>query len=288
MDYYETLGVSKTASAKEIKSAYRKKALEWHPDRNKAKEAESRFKEINQAYEVLSDQEKRKVYDQFGHEAFTKGGYGRRAPGGGGDARSYQQGPFTYTYTTSGGSPFEGVDFGGFSDPFDIFEQFFGGGAGRASRQKPLYQIELSFDEAVHGIKKKVNVDGKQKEIKIPAGVDDGNRIRFSDFDLVISVTPDKQWERHGQDVYTQVELPLTTAILGGTINVPTIDGKKVTLKIREGTQPGARMRLAGKGVPYLNTLKRGDLYIVFRVTMPEHLTRRQKELIHEFEKEGR
>src|SRR3989338_4418926 len=118
-DYYEMLGVSKNSSDQEIKAAYRKQALKWHPDRNKSPEANAKFKEINKAFEVLSDPKKKEVYDQYGEEAFARGGYG----GAGG--QSYQQSPFTYTYSSSGGNPFEGVDFGGFSDPFEIFEQFF-------------------------------------------------------------------------------------------------------------------------------------------------------------------
>ncbi len=281
MDYYETLGVSKNATKQEVKSAYRRQALKWHPDKNKEAGAEARFKEINAAYEVLSDPDKRGNYDKFGHEAFVRGG-GGAARGG----QSAGQGPFTYTYSTSGGNPFEGVDFGGFSDPFDIFEQFFGGGGAR-QRQKPLYQIQLSFDEAVHGVSKKVNIEGKQKDIKIPAGVDEGMRIRFGDFDVIVTLQKDKTFRRQGQDVYVELDIPFSTAILGGTTDVPTLDKKSVKLKIKPGTKPGTMMRLQGKGIAYPQSNRKGDQYIVFNLKIPEHLSRRQKELLEEFERES-
>lgn len=287
-DYYEVLSVSKNASLKDIKSSYRKLALKWHPDKNKSEGAAAKFKEINQAYEVLSDPKKKETYDRFGHEAFSRHGFGRA----GGTGGAYQSGPFTYTYTTSGGgasgSPFEGFDFGGFSDPFEIFEQFFGFGSARARPQKPIYQIEIDFKDAVHGITKQVNVDGKQKKIKIPAGVSDGTRIRFAEFDLAISVRPDKTFQREGQDLIVKVPLSLTKAILGGVISVPTIDNEKLKLKVKPGTQHGSMLRLQGKGVPYPRTSRRGNQYVVFTVELPSKLTRRQKELLEEFEKEGK
>lgn len=283
-DYYETLGVSKNATKQEVKSAYRRQALKWHPDKNKEAHAEAKFKEINAAYEVLSDPDKRSAYDKYGHEAFTKGGAGRGTPGPAG--QTYQQGPFTYSYSTSGGNPFEGADFGGFSDPFDIFEQFFGGGASR-QRQKSLYQIQLSFDEAVLGVSKKVSIGGQEKDIKIPAGVDEGMRIRFADFDVVVTVRPDKTFRRERQDIYVEVDLPFSTAILGGTTEVPTIDKKKVKIKIKPGTKPGSMMRLGGKGIPYPQTNRKGDLYIVFNLKIPQSISRRQKELLEEFERES-
>ena len=131
-DYYDILGVSKNVSGQEIKQAYRKLALQWHPDRNKSAEATEKFKEINQAYEILSNKEKKATYDQFGHTAFAPGGgFGGFGDQGPFAAQSYKQGPFTYTYTTSGG------DFGGFSDPFEIFEQFFGGGFSFSAKNRP-------------------------------------------------------------------------------------------------------------------------------------------------------
>jgi DnaJ-class molecular chaperone len=186
-DYYDILGVSKNASKDEIRKAYRKKALEWHPDRNKSTNANDKFKEINEAYEVLSNPRKKQTYDQFGHAAFDPR-YGAGAgPGGfaggpfaGGQTRTYKQGPFTYTYTTYGTGP--GLDFGGFTDPFEIFEQFFGGGFAAGRRQaKPRYGLSLTFMEAAKGCEKEIETEGKKRTIKVPAGVDDGSRIRFQD-----------------------------------------------------------------------------------------------------------
>lgn len=283
--YYDVLGVSKNASQSEIKSAYRKLALQWHPDRNKSSDAEKKFKEINQAYEVLTDTKKKEIYDQVGHDAFTsRSGFG----GAGGPQGGYSSGPFTYTYTSSGGSPFEGFESAGFSDPFDIFEQFFGFGSshGSKTKRKPTYQINISFADAVHGVTKEVEIEGKQKKIKIPAGVDDGNRIRFSDFDLYISVQQDSKFKRQGQDVISEIQIPISKAILGGDINVETVDGNMVKVKIKQGTQPGSMLRLREKGIVYPNSHKRGDHYIVFKVAIPDKLTQRQKKLLEEFERE--
>jgi len=288
VDYYELLGVSKNATLEEIKAAYRKQALKWHPDRNKSPEAPEKFKQINQAFEVLSDPKKREIYDQYGAEAFTHGGFGR--PGAGPYTYTYKSGPFTYTYTSSEGSagfPFEGFDFGGFSDPFEIFEQFFGfeSPIGRRRPRRPVYQIQISFAEAVHGVTKEVEIDGKRKTIKIPAGVDDGSRIRFSDFDLSVSVIPDKRFKREGQDIYLEVPISLTTAILGGIISVPTID-KEVKIKVRPGTQPDTILRLRGQGVPYPHSSRRGDQYVIFKVKIPERVSPRGRRLLEELENE--
>ena len=285
-DYYDVLGVSRNASLEEIKKAYRKLALEWHPDRNKSPQAEERFKEINEAYEVLSDPEKRAAYDQFGHAAFTPGGMGGFEGFPGGFTRTYKKGPFTYTYTTFGSSPFEGFgfDFEGFSDPFEIFEQFFGGSPFRETRQIPRYGLTLSFLEAAKGCEKEIIIDGKKRKIRIPPGVEDGTRIKFSDFYVTIDVKPDKIFRREGDDVFVNQEISLGTAILGGVIEVPTIDGP-VKLKIRPGTQPGTLVRLRGRGIKHLHSYGRGDQYVRLLVKIPEKLTPRQKELIKEFEK---
>lgn len=286
-DYYDILGVSKSASGQEIKQAYRKQALQWHPDRNKSSEAEQRFKEINEAYEILSDPDKKAAFDQFGHAAFEQGGMG--AGGFGGGTRTYQQGPFTYTYTTTGGGP-EGFDFdfGGFSDPFEIFEQFFGGASpfGSRGRQIPRYGLTITFDEAVHGVEKTVEIEGKRRIIKIPPGVEDGSRIKFPDFYVTLDVKPDKVFKREGDDIITSVTLPLITAILGGVVEVPTID-ETVKLKIRPGTQPGTLMRLQSRGVKHLHSSGRGDQYIRLQVQIPDKLSRHQRDLLEEFERES-
>lgn len=286
-NYYEVLGVSKTATKAEIKSAYRKLALKWHPDKNKDAGAETKFKEINNAYEVLSDEKKRATYDQLGHDMYTRtggkaGGYG----GAGGPGGAYQSGPFTWTYTSGQGSnPFDGADFSGFSDPFDIFESFFGGGFGQQQKRKPAYQLNLTFDEAIAGVEKNIDVEGKKRKIKVPAGVDSGMRIRFDDFDLHLSVAQSSQFKRDGQDVYVTIDLPFTKAILGAQIEVPTLDKKPIKIKVIAGTKHGSMLRLQGKGIPYPQSNRKGDQYIVFNVTYPSKLSSSQKKLLEEFDK---
>lgn len=281
-DYYEVLGVSKNATDKEIKTAYRKQALKWHPDRNKSPGADKKFKEINKAFEVLSDPKKKEVFDQYGSDAFEKGGYG----GG------RQQGPFTYTYTSSGGqgSPFEGFDFGGFSDPFELFEQFFGfqspfsrGGSRRQARQ--MYEITLTFEEAVNGTKKETVIKGESKTIKIPAGVDSGMVIRFSDFDLQVKVRSHSDFKRQGQDIYLEKEISYPLAVLGGTVDVATVDDP-VRLRVRPGTQSGTTVRLGGRGVVYPNSNRHGDQYIVFKVKVPDRVSSKAKKILEELQKE--
>ena len=297
-DYYEILGVSKSASDAELKAAYRKKALEWHPDRhqNDKKTAESKFKEVNEAYEVLSDTQKKAAYDQYGHAAFQQGGFGNAAgPSGGG---AYRQGPFSYSYSTSGGQgfsaqggPASGWDFSdfGFSDPFDIFEQFFGGGGspfgGRRQAQKQVYALNIDFMDAVKGATKEVELEGKRKTIKIPAGVDDGMRIRFDDFDIMVKVKGDNKFRRENNDIYIDVSLPFADAALGTIIEVPTVD-EEVKLKIKPGTQPGTLIRLQGKGVPDVRGGRRGDQYVRLVISVPTHLNRKQKELLEELRQE--
>ncbi len=291
-DYYDVLGISRNASEEEIKRAYRKLALEWHPDRNKSPEAEKKFKEINEAYEVLSDPEKRSAYDQFGHAAFEPGGMGAGGFSGGpfgeGYTRTYRQGPFTFTYTTFGReSPFEGFGFD-FSDPFEIFEQFFGTSSPFGKRQKiPRYGLTLDFMEAAKGCEKEIMVGGRRRKIKIPAGVDDGSRINFGDFYVTINVSPHPIFKRDGSDVYVDVLVPFTLAILGGMVEVPTIDGN-LKLRIRPGTQPGTLVRLRGRGIKHLRGSGRGDQYVRLIVTLPEKLTEEQKELLKKFDQISR
>lgn len=292
-DYYDILGVSKSASLDEIKKAYRKLALEWHPDRNKKPEASEKFKEINEAYAVLSNSEKRSAYDQFGHSAFAPG-MGGRAAGQGPFGGAYRQGPFSYTYYTSGdgrsGSPFGGFE--DFIDPFEIFEQFFGGGFGRSQsrHRREAYQITIDFMDAMKGVTKEVHLPRGQagegsvrKTIKIPAGVDTGSRIRFDDFDIVIEVRPDKHHKREGDDLIIEHEIPYSVAALGGTIDVPTIDGD-VKLRIQPGTQPGTLIRLRGKGAPHVRGGGRGDEYVRIGLRIPTHLSKRQRELLQELD----
>jgi len=285
-DYYDVLGVSKKSTAAEIKAAYRKQALKWHPDRNKSSEASAKFKEVNKAFEVLSDPKKKEMYDQYGEAAFNRGG-----PGAGGGATGGYGSPFTYTYTSSGGgSPFEGVDFEGFSDPFEIFEQFFGfqspfSGSRRRQVRREIFEITLTFDEAVHGVKKETVIKGDRKTIKIPAGVDNGTQIRFSDFDLQVRVRSHAFFKREGQDILYEKEISYPLAVLGGIVEVPTIDDP-IKLKIRSGTKSGTTVRLRGQGVPYPNSSRRGDQYVIYRIDIPDRVSSRGKKLLEEFEKE--
>ncbi|MBI5449222.1 DnaJ domain-containing protein [Candidatus Gottesmanbacteria bacterium] len=289
-DYYEILGVSKSASAEEIKRAYRKLALEWHPDRNKKPEANEKFKEINEAYAVLADIKKKQTYDQFGHAAFQPGAGGGQTgqgPFGG-------QGPYTYSWSSSGGaSPFGG-DFGGV-DPFEIFEQFFGGGfssRGASRRRREVYRLTIDFMDAAHGATREIHVprggagEGSvRKTIKIPAGVDTGSRIRFDDFDIEVEVRPDRQFKREGDDIIIDKEITFVQAALGAVVDVPTIDGE-LKIRIQSGTQPGTLVRLRGKGVPHVRGSGRGDEYVRVNIHVPSHLSRRQRELLEELDQE--
>lgn len=276
-DYYDILGVGKNATADEIKKAYRKLALQYHPDRNKTKEGEEKFKEVTKAYEVLGNAEKRKTYDQYGAAAF-EGGAGQGPFGGQGG----QYGPFTYTYNSNG----QGFDFGGFSDPFDIFEQFFGGGGFGAQRpRRPVYSLTISFDEAVHGVDKEVTINSKKQKIKIPAGVDRGSRIRFDEYDVVIDVIPDKKFGREGYDIITEEAISFPQAALGTEVAVKTVDGD-VKIRVPAGTQPGTLIRLSGRGVPRLRGGGKGDHYVKVKVTVPKRLSSQQKQLLEDLLKE--
>jgi molecular chaperone DnaJ len=298
-DYYQILGVSKNASADEIKKAYRKLALQHHPDRNKSKDAADKFKEVNKAYEVLSDSQKKQAYDQFGHAAFESGaaGGGQGPFGGagggpfggfGGESRGGQYGPFTYTYnTSSGGDNGAGFDFGGFSDPFEIFEQFFGGGTPFGTRQRrPTYSLSIDFIEAVRGVEKKVTIDGKTQTIKIPAGVDDGSRIRFGNYDVVLDVRQNPNFRREGANIVSEKEITFPQAALGDTVGVETIDGE-VKLRVPSGTQPNTIIRLRQRGVPLVRGNGRGDHYVQIKVVVPKNLSRHQKDLLEQFQKEN-
>ncbi|ANT60597.1 molecular chaperone DnaJ [Salipiger sp. CCB-MM3] len=355
-DYYELLGVAKGASADEIKKGYRKKAKELHPDRNADNpDAEAQFKEVNEAYEVLKDADKKAAYDRFGHAAFEGGMGGSGRPGGGGFG---QQGDFASA----------------FSDVFDdLFGDFMGGGRGggggrtRAARGADLrYNLRVTLEEAYGGLQKTINVPtsvqcgechgsgaeggaepvtcptcsgmGKvratqgfftvertcptcsglgqiiknpcnacggqgrvQKErslsVNIPAGVETGTRIRLAgegeagmrggppgDLYIFIEVKKHEIFERESTELHCRVPVSMTTAALGGDIEVPTIDGGRSRVKIPAGSQSGRQMRLRGKGMPSLRGGGTGDMFIELAVETPVNLTSRQKELLREFE----
>lgn len=352
-DYYETLGVQRDAGAADFKSAYRRLAKEYHPDRNPDDDAaEAKFKDISEAYEVLSDEQKRAAYDRMGHAAFQQGAQGG-APGGG--------------------------DFGfgsSFADVFDdLFGEFMGGrrggGQGNARGSDLRYNMEISLEDAFHGRQTEIRVPttvtcqpcsgsgardaskpsvcptcqgmGKvrsqsgfftvertcptcqgaghvisdpcpscggagrnQKDktlsVNIPEGVEDGTRIRLSgegeaglrggpagDLYIFLSVAPHRLFQRDGQHLYCRVPIPMTTAALGGNIEVPTLDGARARVTIPAGAQTGRQFRLKGKGMPPLKNRGggTGDLYIQATVETPVNLTQIQKDLLDEFAKEG-
>ncbi|MDP2633006.1 MAG: DnaJ C-terminal domain-containing protein [Candidatus Curtissbacteria bacterium] len=274
-DYYEVLGVSKNAGADELKKAYRTQARKYHPDVNKEAGAEDRFKEINEAYQVLSDPQKKGAYDQYGHSAFEPGAGGFGGSGGAGPGGGFR----TYTWANQGDA-----DFGGFSDPFDIFEAFFGGQSpfGRQARL-PRYAIKLDFMEAVHGVQKEIEIEGKRQKIKIPAGVDDDSEIRFQNFIIVCQVSTHNKFKRRGMDIITEHEITFAQAALGTVANIETVDGN-VQIRIPAGTQPGTQIRLRGKGVKRPSGHGQGDHYVIIRLEVPTKLNKHQKELLEELE----
>jgi len=309
-DYYRTLGVSKNASEKEIRRAFRKLARQYHPDVNPGDaRAEERFKEINEAYEVLSDPEKRRKYDQLGadwaHWQQTGGHPGdfdwsswtTSAPGG--------QGQRVYVRY---GTPDDLGDLFGGASPFsDFFTQIFGGMGGdgaasgfeyrvRSQRGQDYEQeVEISLREAYQGTTRILQKDGRRLEVKIPPGARTGTRVRMSgeggpgtaggpagDLYLRVRVAPDPQFERKGDDLYITIPVDLYTAVLGGQVQVPTLGGS-VMLTIPPGTQNGHTFRLRGKGMPRLRQPEQhGDLYVKVDVRLPTQLTPRQRELFEE------
>jgi DnaJ-class molecular chaperone len=280
-DYYEVLGVDKKASSSEIKSAYRKMALKYHPDKNKASDAEEKFKEINESYQVLSDAEKKKAYDQFGHAAFDPAsGMGSNPFSG-----ASRQGPFNWSYSSSGDgqNPFGNMDF---NDPFEIFESFFGGGFSRQGggfKPRQRYSLRIDFMEAVEGVEKEVEINGKKHVIKVPAGANDGTRIRFDEFDISLEVGTHQQFKRDGYDVFIDQDISFAMASLGGKVDVPTLSGE-LKLKVRPGTQSHTLVRLRGEGVKHLRGRGKGDLYVRLIVKVPEKLSKADKNLIEQLE----
>ena len=291
-DYYEILGVGKNASDDEIKKAYRKLAVKYHPDRNPGdKEAEAKFKEINEAHEVLSDKQKRARYDQFGHAGV--GGASGGAYGGFGGGNPFSGGNFNFN-----GQTFN-FDFGGGGAFDDILGSLFGfGNAGaRRPRRGADYQtnVTLTFEEAIFGTTKSVTVDGTELKVKIPAGIDDGMSIRLrgkggaapeggepGDLYVRVRVKPHKSLTREGAIILSEHKIDMVDAALGCEIDVETVDGT-VTMKVPAGTQSGTPFKLSGHGVPFRADGDRGPHIVTVIVETPRNLSRKQKELLEEF-----
>ncbi|QPC43402.1 molecular chaperone DnaJ [Kaustia mangrovi] len=361
-DYYDILGVSRGADDKEIKSAYRKFAKKYHPDANPGDtEAEQKFKELSEAYEVLKDPQKRAAYDQFGHAAFEGGmgagaggpGFGRGGgPGFGPDFTSSMSDIFEDLFgefmggarrRPQGGGTSRGADLR-YNMEIDLADAFTGktaqirvptsvaceacsgsgakpgtapkmcptcGGAGRVRATQGFFTVERTCP-VCHGAGE-TNTDPCEScggsgrvtrertlSVNIPAGVEDGTRIRLAgegeaglrggpsgDLYIFLSIRPHEFFQRDGADLFCSVPVSFTTAALGGEIEVPTLDGKRARVKVPEGTQSGKQFRLRGKGMPVLRSNHRGDLYIQVMAETPVHLSRRQKELLREFEQES-
>jgi curved DNA-binding protein len=316
-DYYQTLGVAKTASDKELKQAYRKLARKHHPDVNPGdKSAEARFKEINEAYEVLGDPEKRKKYDELGanwrmyEQAQQQGqGFPGGSPfGGPGGAWNINMGGPGGGYRTM--TEEEMHDLFGNEDPFsDFFKTFFGGGGatregGRARQGRTPrtqkgrdieHEVELTLEEAYHGATRRISIKqgghARSVDVRIPVGVKDGSRVRAAgegesganggasgDLYLRVRIKPHPVFERKGTDLHAKVAVPVTTAVLGGEAQVPTITGS-VRLKIPETTQSGQVFRLKGHGMPSVGKPDdRGDLYATVEIQLPRSLTKEQRQ----------
>lgn len=316
-DYYDVLGVNRGADEREIKRAYRKLAKKYHPDINPGdKEAEQKFKELTEAYNVLSDSEKKKLYDQFGFAAFEEGygrernhsGAGSYSTGGFGNGGAYQEFHFTHGDMDDMGDIFD-----------DIFEKFFHGGTGggfHSQRSRGFgsgsfkqdgadahADITISFDDAVSGCEKVLQVqeeNGRVSSLKvrIPAGIDEGQNVRLKgqgapgvgggnhgDLMLKVHILPKPGYERKGNDVYVTVNIPYATAVLGGEVTVPTLTGK-VVCKIAPGTQPGSKIRLKGKGIPAMkNPSHKGDEYIVVQIEVPKTLTSEERQKLMDYDR---
>jgi curved DNA-binding protein len=302
-DFYQVLGVDRKASQKEIQAAYRRLARKYHPDVTGGDEAaEDRFKSVNEAHEVLSDETKRAAYDKWGDQwehaeqleqmQRQQGGFHFR-PGGG--AREFQFGD-------AGGAGFDDLG-GGFGS---VFDRLFRGGeaAGPRRGQDMEHRVPVSLAEAFQGTTRRIQVQagdgaqasGRQLEVTIPAGVETGSKIRLrgkggrgsgggpqGDIVLTVEVAEDPRFERKGSALHTDVAVPLTTAVLGGEVEVATMNGS-VMLRVPETTQNGRVFRLGGKGMPVLNSDRRGDLFAKVRVVLPEQLNEEERELFRRLE----
>lgn len=288
-DYYEVLGVSKNASDDEIKKAYRKLAIKYHPDKNPGdKEAEAKFKEINEAHDVLSDKQKRARYDQFGHAGVGGAGGGNPFGGAGNPFGGFNGQTFNFEFGN-----------GGVFD--DILGNLFGFGAGaRRPRRGADYQVSVSltFEEAIFGTTKTVDNNGTTLKVKIPAGIDDGMSVRLrgkgglapeggtepGDLYVRVRVKPHKSLTREGIIILSEQTIDMADAALGCEIEVETVDGP-VVMKVPAGTQSGTPFKLSGHGVPFRADGDRGPHIVTVLVETPKNLSRKQKELLEEFKK---
>jgi DnaJ-class molecular chaperone len=303
-DYYEVLGVTRSADADEIKRAHRRLVRQYHPDVNKnSSAATERFKEIQEAYDVLSDPEKRKQYDQFGHA-------GPPPPGAGDAWEAFRRGPGgsrTRTWDSGGGVSVEDFDFG------DLFDQFFGGrgpagsphpGAGRTGSRATErgadieYPITLSFEDAARGrtLPLQIRRGGKVEsiEVKVPAGVNDGSRVRIKgkgdrgpggqhgDLYIIVHVQAHPFYRRDGLDVLLELPISLYEALLGTKVSVPTLDGP-VMLTVPAGTSSGAKLRIKGRGIE--RGSERGDQHVVIRIIVPRELDDEDRELVERLQR---
>ena len=314
-DYYKILGVNKSASAEEIKKTYRKLAMKYHPDQNKGnKEAEDKFKQVSEAYAVLSDEEKRKQYDMFGADGFQQrftqedifrgfdfsdvfqefgfGHFGGRKRGGGASI---------FDNLFSGAT--RGSGYRTKADRFNSFYGGFGGGTGAIKGQDIVSEMPVNLEDIVQTSQRTIsyNIGGKheQVKVKIPAGIADGKKLRLAGMGqpgseggapgnlyIKIKVLDHPLFKREGDDLDLNREIKFSDAALGTSIEVPTIDGKKLSLKIPAGSQSGSRLRLRGHGMPRMGGGGKGDAYVKVQVAVPTKLTKRQKELIEKFREE--
>jgi curved DNA-binding protein len=298
-DYYKVLGVERDATQETIKKTYRKLAMKYHPDQNRGnKQAEEKFKDINEAYEVLSDPKKRERYDQLGAS------YSQWQNQGGG------QGNFNWNDWVNSQQQQRGrgpsVDAGGFGDSFGGFSDFFSAifgsmpvGGRTTSRQQPRPQaieqkVQITLDEAYRGTQRQFLIGERKIEAKIPAGSVTGTKVRMagavpsssstnkSDLNLIIELLPDGRYSVQGSDLTTEVRMDLYTAVLGGAVTVSTLSGD-VRLTIPPGTQPGQKIRLAGRGLPKIKDSQTfGDLFVVIKVEIPKKLNDKQRQLFEE------
>lgn len=312
MDYYEVLGVAKTSTPEELKKAYRKLALKYHPDKNPGdKKAEEKFKQISEAYAVLSDKDKRQQYDTYGAEGFQQR-YSQEDIFRGADIGDILR-EFGINFGGGGGrTTFRSSRGGG--DPFgSFFQQGQGGpgGFGGFQQQGPppkgqdlSLELPINLEEVLHGVEKTISLGrgGKSDKVsvKIPAGIESGKKLRVTgkgnpsqfggpsgDLYLLITVRPHEQFTREGDDLTVDQKVPYTTMVLGGKVDVPTLEGKTLSVKVPHATQANAKLRLKAHGLPAGPHGPRGDLYVRLNVEIPKSLDKEQKKLVGELQEKG-